>query len=247
MTTVVVPATPPAPDRALPGLEGALSPEERVELATAMLKDVLRAVDESGGDLLLNYPPADRSPAQTEEGTAPEDRLRDIAETALGSVPRMEVQVGETPRARIGNAITHLLESEGVQSAAAVSSVAPLLDRTAIDTAAMRLRSAKMVLGPTPSGGVFYVGMREPVDFGSVEPPEFGGYARAGRAAGFGIDRIPTSPIVRTERDLAQVIAMLEGLRAMDHHVPPHTAGWIDRNGLTVSADGPGELTIVRA
>ena len=65
MTTVAVLCDPPRPGLVLDDLVDAspLSPEAAADLYAALLRDSVRAVAGSGGELLVNYRPASESPS----------------------------------------------------------------------------------------------------------------------------------------------------------------------------------------
>jgi len=163
MTTVAVLADPPAETDALAGVveAGPLDAEAATRLYTATLRDACAAVERSGGDLLVNHRPLDAPEEEAEEAVA--SAVAPALDDPDGA--RYEVQVGSTRSSRVGNTVTHLLEREAVRSAAVLDPAVALAERRHVDSAAMKLRGAEVVLGPTASGGVWYAGFTEPVDF----------------------------------------------------------------------------------
>ena len=246
MTTVAVLADPPAERGVLPALtDGCLSEAEAGALYTAMLSDVCRAVEASGAELLVNYRPADQVGADID----PEAALRDTLDEVLESpdAVRYEVQVGSTRSARIGNTVTHLLDGEGVKTAAAVEPSAGLLTRQGIDSAAMKLRSAGVVLGPATDGRVYYAGFAEPVDFeDAYATPTVETLTDRARDTDLGVDFLPTAPVVETPADLRTVVPLLRARHRADRVVPPRTTSLIMELGLHVDA-GPDGPELVRA
>ncbi len=87
---------------------------------------------------------------QVPDGVDPETAVREPVTEALESPgnARFEVQVGSTFAARAGNTVSHLLNEEEVHSAAVVRPIAPLLGRTHLDSAAMKLRSSRSSSAP---------------------------------------------------------------------------------------------------
>jgi glycosyltransferase A (GT-A) superfamily protein (DUF2064 family) len=251
MTVVAVLADPPRPGVALSQLAHTtpLSEAEAAELAAAMLKDTLRAVEASGGELLVNYRPDDLlSEAHVDPAVSAESELRSVAEDALNDpeAARFEVQVGSTPSARAGNTVTHLLEQEGVQSAAVVRGDAPLLRRSTIDSAAMKLRTNEVVLGPSTDGRVYYAGFTAPIDFeGSFTTPELESLVDRANDAGVDTEFIGMFPTVRTGADLATLVSSIRARWQAGRVVPEHTAAFVVETGLTVVDDGD-EPTVVR-
>lgn len=241
MTTVAVLADPPVDGAVLPDLAGGLLDEsEATALYAAMLGDVCRAVEASGAELLVNYRPPDQVP----DGVDPESAVREPLEEVLDEpdAARYEVQVGSTHAARVGNTVTHLLEREGVKTAAAVEATAGLLTRQLIDSAAMKLRSAETVLGPSMSGRVYYAGFAEPVDFeDGYATPTVETLTERARDADHSVDFLPTTPVVETPQDLRTVVPLLRSRHRSDRVVPPRTTTLVEELGLRVRAgpDGP--------
>lgn len=236
MTTVAVFADPPRPGLVLSELldTSPLSPREATDLYEAMLADTCLAVERSGGELLVNYRSGERLPDE-HRGGDPEAEIREILDGVLEESPRMEVQVGSTHAARVGNTISHLLNTEGIASAAAVTPNSPLLFRTHIDSAAMKLRNSPVVLGPSTDGRVAFVGCTEPIDFeGAYDPPAIETFSWRAGDAGLDTDFLPVLPVVETGADLATVVSLIRARRVAERIVPVHTAGWIEEQGLRV-------------
>lgn len=250
MTVHALVVEPPRLGRALPGLveDGPLDGEAAATLAAAAIRDAAAAAVASGGDLLVNYPDADRLPADGTGDASPADALRDLVGEAVDDLDavRFEVQVGGDLAARAGNATTHLLEREGIDSVAVLDGLAPTLDRTALDEAAMKLRRSEVVLGPAPGGRVAYAGFTAPVDFEAAwTPPEVVTLAERGRDAGHDVDFLPVHPRLDDPDGLATVVALVEARRRAGRRVPAHTARAIEDLGLRVVADGDGGRTVV--
>ena len=245
MTTVVVLADPPRSGTALSTLAETtpLSASEAADLYTALLKDTVLAADRSGGETLVNYRPADALGIDADA----EAELRELLSDVLDPESiRFEPQVGETFAGRVGNTATHLLETEGVGSVGIARPEAALLARTDIDSAAMKLRSAPVVLGSAPGGRVGYAAFGEPIDFTNCyAPPAIGTLTDRAVDAGLGVDFLETKPYLETAADLAEVVIAVRTRRRADAIVPPHLAAWIDGSDLVVSA-GDGGLSIDR-
>lgn len=231
MTTVVVLCEPPRPGHVLTDLAASspLSEAEAAELYAAMATDIARAVEHSGGELLLNYREVDA------------DAEREVREMVAEEVsdPRCEVQVGETLSGRAGNTVTHLLEAEAVVSAAVVEPSAAFLTRQVIDTAAMKLRRSEVVLGPAPSGRVYYAGFTDPIDFtDAYTTPALETLTDRGLDAGYEVDFLQQLPVVETGADLAAALPLLRARERAGRIVPPHTMAAIREFGVAVV---PGE------
>ncbi|WP_262177889.1 hypothetical protein [Haloarcula laminariae] len=237
MTTVAVLADPPVEGHVLPELaDGPLDESEAAALYMAMLADVCRAVESSGAELLVNYRPEEQAP----DGVDPEQAVREPLDEALQAPDnaRYEVQVGSSHAARVGNTVTHLLEREDVNTVASVEPTAGLLTRQLVDSAAMKLRSAGVVLGPSTEGRVYYAGFAEPVDFeGAYATPAVQTLTERATDADLGADFLPSAPVVETPADLRTVVPLLRARHRAERVVPPRTTALIHELGLRVTAD----------
>jgi hypothetical protein len=238
MTVVCVLCDPPRPGLALSDLveSGPLTAEEAADLYAALLKDTFVAVERSGGDLLVNYRPEELLPEayRRDEGDA-EAAVRALAADALSDLDdvRFEVQVGSSYAARAGNTATHLLREEDADSVAVVRGTAPFLTRATVDSAAMKLRSTPVVLGPAPEGRVFYAAFTEPIDFADAfAAPEVATLAARGDEADLDVDFLPMQPVLRTPADLDTVLPLLAARRDAGRIVPKETAPLVAELGL---------------
>ena len=244
MTTVAVVTDPPRSTDALDGLvtDGPLAASEAAELYTTMLRDALVTAEAAGGDLLVNYrAPADETDAEAAVRAVAADVLEDPA------AARYEVQVGSTESARIGNTVTHLLREEDADSVGVVRPTAPLLARTDVDGASMKLRSAGTVLGPAPGGRVHYAAVAEPIDFADAfAPPALPTLADRAADADAAVDFVGMAPVVERPADLATLVATVRARRRAGRRVPDHTAAAVAALNLRLTADETG-VRVVRA
>lgn len=213
-----------------------LTEAEAAELYAAMVRDSMRAVSMSGGELLVNYRPNELLP-EGHRGPDVEGELREIAAEALEDVgeARFEVQVGSSYDARVGNTATHLLREEDVASVAIMDAKSPTLSRTALDSAAMKLRQSEMVVSPGSGGRVAYLGLTEPIDFeAAFATPEIATLAQRAVDAGAGVDFLPMHTVVEGEDDLLTLLAVLEARRAANRVVPEFTVALLDEFGLRI-------------
>lgn len=210
-----------------------LSAAAATRLYEAMLADVCRAIQAGGADLLVNY----RQPDQVPTDVDPEATLRQTL-TDLLDYPdeaRYEVQVGETKSGRVGNTVGHLLTEEGEDGAAAIEPTAAFLSREHLGTAAMKLRSADVVLGPTTDGRVYFAGFGEPIDFTDAYcPPAVETITDRARDAGLDVDFMPMLPVFETADDLVTAVSLLRARQRADRNVPPLTAATLDDLGVEV-------------
>jgi hypothetical protein len=245
MTTVAVLAAPPDETEPLAGLveSGVLDGEAPTRLYTAVLRDACLAVERSGGELLVNY----RVPERVEPDDA-EDAVASALAPALDDPEgaRYEVQIGSTRSARVGNTVTHLLEREGVRTAAVVDPAVALIERRHVDSAAMKLRGDEVVLGPTPGGEVWYAGFAEPVDFtDALAAPSLRTLTERATGDELGVDFVESLPLVSDPAGLASAVVLARSRQLAGKPVPQHTADAIADLDLDVAAD-PDGLRVTR-
>lgn len=247
MTTVAVLVDPPRPGLVLPELAetSPLSAEEAADCYAAMAKDLMRAADQSGGELLVNYRPEESLPEAHRGGDA-EAEVRALAADVDIEEPRFEVQVGETLAGRVGNTVTHLLDAEEVQSAAVVEPSAPFLTRKLIDETAMKLRRHDVVLGPAPDGRIHYAAFRESIDFtDAFTTPAVETLTDRALDVGHSVDFLPMLSVVETGSDLANALTLLRARQRAGRIVPRYTMAALDELGLFAAPDGK-ELVVRR-
>lgn len=265
MTVILLVADPPRDGLVLPRIpaETPLTESEATGLYRAMLADTMRAAVRSGSEgLVVNYPPEDLLAEVHRTGDDPADELRAVAEEALdeqhvesrrfeqelGATEdvRFEPQVGSTFAARVGNAATHILDEEGAATVAAVEGDAPMLLRTDIDSAAMKLRQRDVVVGPSERGRAYFLGLGEPLDFtDAYEPPALETLVDRAVAADREVAFMPQQTKVETGGDLASLVSVLAARRAAGRIVPVFTTAYVEQLGLRVDADGD-DVRLVR-
>jgi 2-phospho-L-lactate guanylyltransferase (CobY/MobA/RfbA family) len=200
-----------------------------------MLTDVCTAVQRGGGDLLVNYRPADQLSVDVDS----EQVLRDHLEDVLPEPARYEVQVGERFAGRVGNTLTHLLEAEDEPTVAVAAPTMPLLSREHVGRVAMKLRSSAVVLAPSPDGGVGFAGFSEPINFADAyATPAIETLTARARDGGLAVDFLPLLPVVETPADLATVVSVVRSRVRAERNHPERTAAVIDDLDLTVDTQG---------
>ncbi|MFP8956392.1 hypothetical protein ACLI4Y_06665 [Natrialbaceae archaeon A-CW3] len=235
---VVVPVDPPHEALVPPDLleHPSVSAADATALYRAMVADVARAVDSSGGDLLINYSDEKTLPDDvTATIDDPEAAVRGIVADALEGTDevRFERQVGSSYSARMGNTVTHLLEREEAQSVGILEPTAPLVGRTQIDGVAMALRRNEVVLGPSHGGAVYLAAFSDAIDFtDAFDEPAVSTLARKANEAGLGIGFAPRVPTVTDEHGLAGTQAEIEARRIAGRAIPEATAAVIEERGL---------------
>jgi len=244
MATVAVLADPPVEGFVLQGVTAStpLSESGTTRLYEALLVDVCRTVQRGGADLLINYRDPDQVPGDVDS----ERSLRDTLDGELESpgAVRFEVQVGESYAGRVGNTVTHLLEQEAEDTVAVVEPPAAFIGREQIGTAAMKLRSSDVVLGPTTGGRVYYAGFAEPIDFeDAFAPPAVETLTSRASEAGLAVDYLPMLPIADPGGALVEFLAQLRARRRAGRNHPDRTAGVVDELGIELTA-GEGGLCV---
>lgn len=247
MATVAVLADPPVEGFVLPEIveETPLSAAEAAELYGAMVTDVCRAVQASSGDLLVNYRDGDQVPGDVD----PERALRDLLDGALEEPgeARYEVQVGETRSGRIGNTATFLLETESEASVAVVEPTAPFLGRQQIGSAAMKIRTSDVVLGPATRGRIYYAAFSEPLDFeGAYAPPAVETLTERATDADLDVDFLPMATAVETAADLAEAVTEIRSRLHAGRSVPLETATVVVEELDLYAREVDGRLAVER-
>ncbi|ACV10373.1 conserved hypothetical protein [Halorhabdus utahensis DSM 12940] len=246
MATVVVRADAPISGTALPHLvaETPLTEREAAELYQSALQDVCEAVAGSGADLLVNY----RERDEIEDNV--EADLRDVVTTALDDpeAARFEVQVGSTPAARIGNTVTHLLESEGESSVAILDPTAVLAARPRLDQASMQLRRNEVVVGPSVNGEVFYAGFTESIDFSGIDGRlDIETIVDRANDAGLAVSTLEMAPTLRTAAQLRSALPVLRARRVGGLPVPERTVARLEELGLRTVENEDSEISVERS
>lgn len=238
---VVVPVDPPF--ESVVGAELAsetpLTAAEATRLYAASVADVVYAVSESGGDLLVNYRDEETLP-DVDEGDESETAIRDLVESALGEESldddvRFERQVGSTHSARVGNTVTHLLEREGAASVCVLDPLTPLVRRTELDAAAMACRRHEVVLGPAQSGQVYLATFTNSIDFTDVyDAQPLSQLASRAVEEGLSVSFVPKLATVADARGLVDTLVELDARTTAGRPAPSATAEILESLDLTV-------------
>lgn len=237
MTTMVVLAHRPTGGLLLDCHGDRLTPSAARRLYRASFADVCETVLDGDADLLVNYP----DPAWFDDDVDPEAAFRAILETELTDTERVryEVQVGESRSSRVGNALTHLLDTEDEQTVALIEPTVPLFTRGNVGTLAMKLRTNDTVLGPAEAGRVYLAGFADPIDFtDSFTPPAVETITNRSSADGANVEYLPMLPRIDSEVGLATTVSLVRSRVRAGRRVPPRTAAAIEDIGLSVDENG---------
>lgn len=246
MPIVVVRVDAPIPGNVLPRLvEGTpLTETETADLYRSALRDVSEAVAGSGADLLVTY--RERDGVDEDVETLVKEAVTPALETP--DAVRFEVEVGSSPAARIGNTVTHLLESEGASSAAVLDPTAVLAARPRIDQASMQLRRNDLVLGPAANGEVFYAGFGEPIDFGRIDSrPDLEGLVNRANDEDLAITTVEMAPTLRTPAQLQSALPILRARREAGDPIPVRTVARLEELGLQTVENENGDSRFEQA
>ncbi|EMA53403.1 MULTISPECIES: DUF2064 domain-containing protein [Halococcus] len=225
-----------------------LSKAETADLYAAMYADTLRAVEASASELLVNYRSDEDLPGEPdgEDADDAESAVRNLADVALDDpgAARYEVQIGSTFAARMGNTVSHLLDTEDAGSVAVIEPTVPFLTRSALDGMAMKLRRSDVVLGPASAGRVHYAGFASPIDFEDADaPPAIETLTDRAHDAGHEVDFGPMAPLIETREDMIGALSLIRARRRAGREVPARTAACLDDLGLEV-VENEGDLAL---
>ena len=235
MTTVVVLAAPPVPE-CVPTLLPEADAERNCALYRAMLADVCATIQHGEADLLINYADPDTVP----DGVDPEEPVRELLAAELDdpNAVRYEVQAGSDDASRIGNAITHLLDTEGIPTAAFARPSALFLRREHIGTTAMQLRTSDVVIGPSTEGRIAFAAFGAPVDFTDVfEPPAVETLTERARSADRDVSFLPMTSLWERPSDRQTVLATLRARVRAGVLIPTRTAELVADWDVSAVAD----------
>lgn len=222
MATTVVRLGAPIEDATL--ATETLSPDRARTLYRRALADVCEQVAASGSDLLVTHHPDD-------EAAAVRDALDALPDAP--DIPRIEPQVGSTPTARVGNTVTHLLETEGESSVGVLDPTAVLVTRRVLDQAVMTLRRSDVVVGPASEGATFFAAFGEPIDFDRLaDGLAVEALVETARQAGLSVDVLDVCPTLADATQRRSALPVLRARARADLPVPERTVAAIEEFDL---------------
>lgn len=228
MTSHGVVVDPPRTGGVLTSLveSGAVSAADAATLYQGLVKDTLRNVETSGGELTVFVPPPDTASTGDGETTEPAAELRALGVESLDDPDAVTIveQTGGSKLARTADAIEWLTANTEEATVAVLDVRAPLLFRSVLDQAAMQLRRHDVVIAPSPHGRAAYLGLAESLDASDTEPA-LGIEALVAQAtrANLSVGFLPVQPFLESTRDLAGLRSLLRARATADHVVPVHT------------------------
>ena len=197
----------------------ALAVDDPAALYRAMLGDVLNTCERSGATVLVAVGPPE-SPVAMEAMEAFVDE-----EALAPDAVRVEAQVGADHGERVHNTVEHLLATSDHRSVSVVYPETPLVRRSVIDAAAMRMRSADVVIAPDTAGGVSNLGLTAALPLRSLTPttPAYS-VVELATEADQTVAFLEMTPRVRTDAALQVTVELLRARAAADAEVPRRTA-----------------------
>ena len=215
MTEVAIVAEAPEGPTPLAGL----AVDDPAALYRAMLADVLNTCERSGATVLVTVGPP-------ESPTAMAAMQELIAEEALApDAVRVEAQVGADHGERVHNIVEHLLATSDHRSVSVVFPETPLLRRSVIDAAAMRMRSADVVIAPDTTGGVSNLGLTAALPLQSLtRTTPAHAVVELAAAADQTVAFLEMTPRVRTDAALQVTVELLRARAAAGTELPRRTA-----------------------
>lgn len=172
-----------------------------------VIMDLVSAAAGSGGEPVLLVPAAGAS--------IDADQL---IEDAVGPTPDIPVHPYD-PGELFFDAVGQVGEPTAV-----ISPANPLVQRTHIDAAAMKMRRHDVVLGPTAAGGVWYHGIHEPREGEWIDPaPGVTGIVEDHLAAERSVDFIPPWPDATTVPGWHGIESLLVAHHAVGREIAPFT------------------------
>jgi hypothetical protein len=151
------------------------------------------------------------------------------------------VQAGSDDASKIGNALTHLLDTEAQPTAGFARPTALFLRREHIGTTAMDLRTSDVVVGPSTDGRVSFAAFTEPIDFTEVfTPPAVETLTERARSAGLDVAFLPTTPLWEGPTDRRNALSLLRARMRAGALLPDRTAELIADWSLSVPDESGG-------
>ncbi|MFB6176595.1 MAG: hypothetical protein ABEI99_05540, partial [Halobaculum sp.] len=111
--------------------------------------------------------------------------------------------------------------------------VAPLVRRSTIDSGVMKLRSNETVLGPTTTGGVYFTGFTDTIQFGEAfADPAVETLTDRATDADNDVDFLQTQATIDSARGLTALLPILRARVTAERVVPAETATFVHETGL---------------
>lgn len=240
MTVLAVLLDPPRPGLVLQDVYNTtpLTPEEAAMLYAAMAKDTVRAVAESGGELLVNYRTEADIPEQYRADKSVKEEISALVSQAIDDpdIARFEKQVGSSFASRVGNTVTHLLTEEDADSVGVLDGKSPTIVRQTLDSAAMKVRQHDTVIAPGINGDWSYLAFTEPIDFtGIFAPPALVTIVHEIIDQDYSVDFLPIHPHITDETNLIMLVTLMKARAAANKITPPFTRDALDRFDLQLA------------
>lgn len=223
MTDIAVPAVRPAQRARRIGLPES---EAIVDLFHAACADAASAVEESGGELYLAIT-TQEPPTGQRDARAFADEL---ADTVLDEDATILDVPGEDGVPDTTQTLASVRADSDAASVAVLDPRVPLIGRQHLDTAAMRLRRNDVVIGPTPTGGCYFVGTSLAADaLPRVWDTDIDATTRALAETDNALGFIAILPRLAHADTISGITALVNAFNRSDQSVAPFTRACLDR------------------
>jgi len=120
------------------------------------------------------------------------------------------------------------------------------MSRLIVDSAAMKLRTNQVVIGPATDGRSYYAGFSDPIDFtDSFAGSDLQRLTDRAADAGLETEFLQLTPRIESREDLLSFVPLLRARITAERIVPEYTAEFVYDQGIDVvdGDDGP-ELVV---
>jgi glycosyltransferase A (GT-A) superfamily protein (DUF2064 family) len=217
-----------------------LSDKDIIKLYRAFLKDVISSADSSRSNkIFLSYYPKDESGVM-------EDLIRDCFQGEFPKKFEIFPQEGKNFDERFTNAVEEVLKY--CRNVVVIGSDSPHIQSKTINKAIDYLENEEsMVLGPSNEGGVYLIGVSDPLDFTNIfsKGIEIENLVRLATNRNLPLKLLEELTDLDVSTDLisfmCNIEAMLYAERFNDFHSPKNTIEAVKHLGLSVVSSSGGE------
>lgn len=201
------------------------------DLFHALCADAIVAVHESGGDLYLVIPTDD--PGARSFAT----ELQETVLPAGESAPLVDVPANDGEPDPLA-ALRTLRDQSTAASVALLDGRTSMIERTQLDSAAMRLRRDAVAIGPTPTGAWYYLGTSLPSDaWPATIASQIDSLAETFEQPDRAVGVLPLLPRIRSEESVEGMRAVLSARQSSNATVAPYTSAWLENGEVQGTID----------
>lgn len=219
----------------------ALEIEQIQSLVAGVTQDTARAAFESGGEPLVVVP-KDPGAGIIPNGS-PDVRtyLESILEPVVPENDSIQwYEHDAAPGRSLNTVLDGLAEVSNAASVAVIAPLTPFVQRRHVDTAAMRLRSADLVVGPATDGCGYFIGRhrdRAGADWSGTA--DLDGVVSAAQDTGEEVDWLPILPSIGQQSPMEPLRSILQLAAVAEKPVAPATRSWL--SAVDLSALNPNQ------